>query len=261
MLVSWLDLRSLLTACAALAYVFYIYSIGGDFLGFRFLAPPFLLASLLLLRLGETRFARARARWAPLAVCAVAAYAALMPSSPLRAAFEPPRAHDVAFYYPASAVSNWRPGRSFPFAVFLSVRDGPHCESLRTASFTVALSGGGLNAFCRGPESYLFDPVGITDPLMARLSLPIRGAFVPAHLQKPIPVGYVESLRSGQDRFADRDLGAFWEKVRTVVSGPLFTAQRWRYIVELNLTPARRYTAAYHGPGSLPPGSAQEVER
>jgi arabinofuranosyltransferase len=245
--VAWIDLRSLLTACAAAGYVLYIYSLGGDFIGFRFLAPPFLVSGLLLLRFGGLRLAGAGARWAPLAVGGVVLYAALIPASPLRAAFEPPLATDVAFYHPASGLSKWRPGRAFPFDRFLSVFDAEHCASLRTVEFSVGGSGGGLHSFCRGPESHLIDQIGITDPLMARLALPIRGAFHPAHVPKPLPVGYLESVRTGENRFAAPDLAAFYAKVRTIVSGPLFSRERWRYVVELNLTPSRRFSAPYRG--------------
>lgn len=245
--VAWIDLRSLLTACAAAGYVFYIYSLGGDFIGFRFLAPPFLVSGLLLLRVGGVRLAGAGARFSPLAVGAVVLYAALIPSSPLRAAFEPPLATDVAFYHPASGLSKWRPGRAFPFDRFLSVFDAEHCVSLRTVEFGVGGSGGGLHSFCRGPESHLIDQIGITDPLMARLALPIRGAFHPAHVPKPLPAGYLESIRTGENRFAAPDLAAFYAKVRTIVSEPLFSRARWRYVVELNLTRSRRFGAPYRG--------------
>ena len=246
-LVAWLDVRSLLTACAALAYVLYVFSIGGDFLGFRFLAPPFLLAVLLLQRFLGVRLGP-RARWGPaLATAAAVVYAALIPSSPLRVSFEPPLATDVAFYHPASGLSQWRPGRSFPFARFLSVTDAKHCESLRSTELHVGMSGGGLHSFCRGPQSHLLDRIGITDPLMARLTLPIRGAFHPAHVPKPLPSGYLASIRSSQNRFVDPELAAYWEKLRTIVSGPLFSRARWRYIIELNLTSARRFRLPYRG--------------
>jgi arabinofuranosyltransferase len=261
LLVSWIDVRSLLTACAAILYVLYVCSIGGDFLGFRFLAPPFLLSSLLLLRFGETRLRGTAARSAPLVVCAVVLYSALLPSSPVRAAFEPPGAPDVSFYHPAAGVSKWRPGSAFPFDRFLGVDDAMHCDDLRTADFTVAVSGGGLSAFCSGPQSHLIDPIGITDPFMARLSLPIRGTFVPAHVGKPVPYGYVESIRSGENHVVDPRLAVFYEKVRTIVTGPLFSGERWRYIVELNLTPSRRFAAPYRGWRSIPPALRQKAGR
>jgi len=109
----------------------------------------------------------------------------------------------VGFYYAASAVSNWRLGSVFPFGLFLSVHDARHCRNLRAVSYAVTASAGGLNAFCRGPQSHL-----------------IGAASTP----------------------------------RTCRSRPrrLFSRERWRYIVELNLTPSRRFTPPYRAVRSLP---------
>ena len=110
-----------------------------------------------------------------------------------------------------------------------------------------------MNAFCRGPRCHLVDPHGITDPLMARLTIPIEGKFRPAHVRKPIPAGYIESIVTQENRIVDPALAQYYHKLRTVVSGPLFSRERWRYIWELNFTNESRFRGAFASIDRPPP--------
>ncbi|MCZ6463519.1 MAG: hypothetical protein O7A09_04205, partial [Proteobacteria bacterium] len=237
--------RTALAGAGALSYVLYIVSIGGDFLGFRYLAPPFLIAVLLI--------DDALARWRPASTRRVAAFASaglllyglVLPGSTLRAARDLPRAHDVRFYFEASNPTRWRPGARFPFAPFHTVADPERCRALRADSFRVSITGGGLAGFCRGPLHHLVMRAGITDPLIARLPLRVTAPFLPGHLPKPVPAGYVETRRSGENRIPDPSLAAYFDAIDSVVSGPVFAWERWRHIARLHLTPQRRYRDPY----------------
>ena len=167
------------------------------------------------------------------------------PGSPLRAFRDPPAAADVEYYFPASNPARWRPGRSFPYGTFDGVVNAEHCRRLRRRSPRVSVSGGGYEAYCRGPASHVINVSSIADPLLARLVVRVDAPFLPGHLFKPIPLGYFESLDTGTSAIADPRLARYFEKLQTVITAPLFEPNRWKAIWELNFTPARRFRHGY----------------
>jgi arabinofuranosyltransferase len=241
----WLRWRTFVAGVGAALYLAYIVSIGGDFLGFRFLTPSFLVCAMILADIAVRVMSRPP-RWVVAAPVAGAIVCSLLtPASPLRAIREGPRAPDVEYYFPASGLAHWRPGRPFPFAKFLQIDDLADCQSRRAVEPIAAVGGDGLNGFCRGPHAFLVDPHGITDPLMARISRPVAKQFKPAHIWKPVPAGYLESTRDGSNHIEDPELAAFYGSLRTVIGGRLWTRGRWRAIWTLNLTSAARYRRPY----------------
>lgn len=263
------DRRARLVGAAVILHVAYVVSIGGDFIGFRFLGPPFLLAALAVCQILRPRIASLRLRWILVGVAATLIYGCAVPWSPLRAFVDWPRDEsslaaalqrlgaddpraDVAFYYSASALAQWRPGSRFPFGRFLFVADAADCDALRRRDYTVAVWGDGLNGFCRGAHAHLIDPHGITDPLLARISWPVRVPFNPGHLNKPIPAGYIESLTTGENRIVTPPLAAYYAKLRTVTAGPLWSRERWRLLWELNVTEPRGIRGPYAALSDVP---------
>ena len=65
--------------------------------------------------------------------------------------------------------------------------------------------------------------------------------FWAGHYYRPIPQGYVESRKSGKNELTDSSLRPFYDKIVNVTTGPLFSASRWRDIVDLNLGEGRRF--------------------
>jgi arabinofuranosyltransferase len=244
-LLSLFQARTRLAGLSIALYVGYVYSIGGDFIGYRFLAAPFLLSALTVLAFAASKnLARSTPPIASVCV-ALVLYGALTPASPLRAFRESPAAGDVAYYFPASNLAQWRPGRSFPFARFNAIMSAEHCERLRMRGPRTSVSGGGYEAYCRGPEARIINVSSIADPLLARLVVRVEAPFLPGHVFKSIPQGYVESLESGTNVIADPELAAYFDQLQRVVAAPLFDPARWRAIWELNFTSARRYRAPY----------------
>jgi arabinofuranosyltransferase len=236
------DRRVALVALGSVAYVAYVTRIGGDFIGFRFLALPFLACAIALQSLAASRLRRGRTLLAVASVGIAFTYGLLTPSSPLRMHGDPPAPGEVSHYFPASNLARWRPGMEFPFAPFSYVPDAAVCRSMRAAEFAVSGAGsGGLTGFCFGPRLHLVDRLAITDPLLARLPTTSRVGFVPGHLVRPLPEGYLESLARGENRIQGPEIAAYYESLRVVTQGPLFTRRRWEEILAHNVTGRRRY--------------------
>jgi arabinofuranosyltransferase len=243
-LLSPLDLRGAAAGASAALYVTYVVSIGGDFIGFRFLAPPFLIACLTLHR-GARRLPDIRPNRVAAGILCMLFYGLLTPSSPVRMIRDPAIAPDVEFHFAGSRLASWRPGARFPFAPFMRVRDEAACHALHQDYFHVAIWGNGLNGFCRGANAHLIDPVGVSDPLIARLT-PSRGdRFVPGHAIRSVPAGYIESILTGRNLIVDPELAGYYANLRLVVSGPLLARERWRHVWALNVGAERRYSRPY----------------
>ena len=237
--------RTMWLAAGVVLHLGYVVSIGGDFLGFRFLAFPLLVAVVA----AASSWSRCRRPLRP-AVCAVViglavVYGMVLPGSPLRAFREGPSARDVRFYFAASRLPSWRPTRPFPFAQFHRVSTLTACRQSRARAFSVDVRDGGLGGFCEGPLEHYIYPGGISDPLIARLPIRVEGPFLPAHLTKPVPDGYVESVQTRTNRIKDTELSRYYDTLVLITRAELFSRARWRAIWDLNMTSARRYTGSY----------------
>ena len=87
-----------------------------------------------------------------------------------------------------------------------------------------------------GPDRYLIDPQSITDPLIARLPVPMDADFKPAHIMKELPVGYDQSIEQGKNVIADSDLHSYYDKLLAITRGAFFLFERLRAIWCLNTT-------------------------
>jgi arabinofuranosyltransferase len=243
--VSLTSLRRFWGIIGAFLYLYYVFDIGGDFIGYRFFAAPFLISVLLL-----NSWIQSSPRIGKVSACALLAafpfYNGLVPFSPFRSQFDESPNFDVRSYFRSSnLVFVWRFGE-FPAGVFHAVMGPKECEQMRRTKREVFIGSGGLFTFCRGPHSISIDPLSITDPLIARLPAPVQTEpFIPGHIAKPVPRGYVKSLRSGRNEITDPNLHRFYEDLRAIISGPLFSSERWKAIVRLNFTSSHRYNSAY----------------
>ncbi|OQB39166.1 MAG: hypothetical protein BWY09_01167 [Candidatus Hydrogenedentes bacterium ADurb.Bin179] len=79
------------------------------------------------------------------------------------------------------------------------------------------------------------DQLALSDPLLARLPAMSAQMLRIGHLERPIPDGYLETLMTGENQLQDRNLAAYYDKLRLVTRGPLFSWERLKTIVEMNL--------------------------
>jgi len=112
----------------------------------------------------------------------------------------------------------------------------------------VLVKGGvGVLGYRMGPEVVVIDYHGLGDPLLARLPAlprdPVLALLIPrlagldwrvGHYLRPVPAGYVASRATGVDQIGDPDLAELYRTIRTVVSGPVFSASRAGAILRLH---------------------------
>jgi arabinofuranosyltransferase len=94
---------------------------------------------------------------------------------------------------------------------------------------------GGLESIAAGPKVRFVDQWGITDPLLARIPYaPSGNDWRIGHFSRELPEGYVESVESGENRIEDPCIASFYDRLRRVTEGPVWSWQRTKDIAYLN---------------------------
>ncbi len=216
----------------AILYLGYLIFIGGDFMSGRLLSPLLLIGAALIVRVD---FKRA---WLPVAVALGLALVAT-PTSPLRAGIDYGRqpsnltvvhgiADERAHYY--SATGLFAPGRR-PLAEHPMALAGRRAREQGVSPITAGNIG--IFGYYAGPRIHVLDGFALADPLLARL--PIRSIqWRIGHFVRALPDGYRQTLASGHNQIADTRIRAYYEVMRQIVRGPLFSWYRLRLVWRLN---------------------------
>jgi arabinofuranosyltransferase len=93
----------------------------------------------------------------------------------------------------------------------------------------------GFLGYFAGPSVHIVDYYGLADPLLARLPALHTRNWRIGHFWRAIPAGYEESAGTTRNRIQDPGLARYYDRLRLVVSGPVFSRERWGAILELNL--------------------------
>lgn len=229
-------------ALGIVLYLAYVVRIGGDFMSGRFLAAPLFLALANFARLDWTLPAALvpSASIVPVAiVAALGLFATTRP--PLRSGYNtviltPSEglgvgevADERSFYYRYTGLLRWSRQQRLPYNA--EVQWGR--EAAAAPDPVVVHPNVGLFGFFAGPRVHIVDPYALCDPLLARLP-PLPGWRI-GHFERAVPVGYTESIRTGQNQMADTAIAMKYEQVKLVTQGPIWSRRRWRAILTLNL--------------------------
>jgi len=226
-------------AAGVLLYLLYTMLIGGDFMSGRYFSAPLLVCAVLV----------ARAKWGPrprLALSAIALLAvglapmALVPER--RPDFGVGSAVGHRIYDDGHGISDER--RVYAGLTLLNaLSEGPpevHAASERwvyvpTSPVDVRLIGPlGMRGYVLGPNVHVIDLNSLADPLMPRLPLYETEHWRVGHFRHVIPEGYKETLATGVNQILDPDIASYYDHLRLVVRGPLWTLERISEIWRLN---------------------------
>jgi arabinofuranosyltransferase len=106
----------------------------------------------------------------------------------------------------------------------------------------------GYFGFGAGPDKFVVDYLGLTDPLIARLpgkNGASMDTWSSGHFERLIPKGYLESAAEDRNLIVDPDLRAYYGKLRSITRGPLLSAERLKHIVLMNLGAYNHWRDAY----------------
>jgi arabinofuranosyltransferase len=91
----------------------------------------------------------------------------------------------------------------------------------------------GMFGFYAGPDVYIIDQVSIADAFTARLPAAKRWRI--GHFAREWPEGYEETLRQGTNLIKDSDLSMLYDKISLITKGRIFSRERFKAIIEVNL--------------------------
>jgi arabinofuranosyltransferase len=218
-------------------YLVYVLWIGGDFMSGRFLAAPLLVAACVLSRIElPARGLRLAAPFAAAAALALAPARSPLRSdssytAPARIGFDDSGVTDErGYYYQQTGLARAARGKQMPAHPWFA-----QGLRLRAQGIEVEQRGAiGFAGFAAGPGVRIVDPYGLGDPLIARLRVDQRGEKRIGHFQRSIPAGYLQTVESGSNRIADPSLREYYDALREIVSGPIWSGERFSRIAAMN---------------------------
>lgn len=231
-------------------YMLYVLKIGGDFMSGRFLSAALLISALLLARLQTVSRQSLLVGLALILALGVFSVRSTLldPQLPMTLAnFKFLDGNGVAderlVYFGSERnqglviqglrdtdIGSELAGRNWVFTKF------------KVAAFIGAI---GKVGYKDGPNVYEADPYALVDPLLARLPAMNPIDWRIGHFKRKIPLGYPETLKDGTPQIADPDLALYYEKLSSIISGPLWDSQRLLEIWKFNTGQYNHLIASY----------------
>ncbi len=218
-------------AAGILLYIFYTIYVGGDFMSGRFLTTPF-VASLALVALSDLGGARLR-----VFACAAGAFGILSLQSTWLSSNDFTGGKRQIAYVADERGNYYASGRGVLTGARLGYRT-PHWQAdlPKKGERTVEVRGRlGYNSLHLGPGVHVVDPIGLSDPLLARLAPKHVKEWRPGHAGRQIPTNYLQSIRTGQNLLVDGATRELYRDLLLITRGELHDSRRWGAILRLNL--------------------------
>jgi len=219
-------------------YLIYIVLIGGDFMAGRFFTAPLfcaviaIVSSELTSELWEKIVLGAGVVGLGLASPYPPPFSGKNFGIPLEKAIAPSGiALERGFYYPSSGLLKWRRGVEMPVHTWVN-----HGREMRRQKKPVVFQSDstGFMGFFGGPKTIIIDTHGLADPFLSRLPANQTPRWRIGHFKREIPAGYYQSLLEGKNLIADAELAEYYEKLRVLTQGDLFSFGRAVEIVKFN---------------------------
>ncbi len=258
--------RPLLIASGIWLYVVYILQIGGDFMGGRFLSAAYLASTVLLVvyllpaispRLGSIGLAAVfglsllsisppyflyargyeTARWQGVVDERMVYSQTNLLRIDMLHAFNSNPEYSLLNKAAFLGRSLWRGTgwRLEPENDWIRLGREILAEAEQKEGITFLPQGAnGFTGYYAGPQVYFIHGLALTDGLLARVPPIYNPNWRSGHFMRLQPEGYLE-IEAGQiNALPDAELNTYYQKIRTVTHGPLFTNERWQAIWELN---------------------------
>jgi arabinofuranosyltransferase len=90
----------------------------------------------------------------------------------------------------------------------------------------------GMLGYFGGPRVHVIDILGLGDPLLARIPGGVPDSPI-GHFPRALPVGYVDTIETGNNHLRDPDLAAYYDRLHLVNAGPLWSGARLATLVKM----------------------------
>lgn len=240
--------RKVLSAVTGIAlHLLYVIKIGGDFMADRFLTASFIAALLCLLRMDislETalprRFRRHALSFFLGAIFCVSSLSGYAPVFDLFSAGSSPLlmdrfADEKKFYFAGTGLLPNLMNLGTPDYMSQNFIEPPIQLNPDGKLQVVTLKAVGFRAFEAGPQVHVVDLNALTDPLLSKLPAADKNNWRIGHFTRELPEGYLESVQTQSNRIKDFALRGYYAKLCVITKGKLFSAERFKKIMRMNL--------------------------
>lgn len=211
-------------ALGMLLYLGYIIRIGGDFMAGRFFSSSWVLGIAILIVQSRHAALGARVLFALgllVFACVQGIPAAIVGTGRAEDAFAFWRIHDVRQQgWVACGLLSPDRRQVLPNSISVALQKMGHSETVFEVHGVV-----GERGFQGGPQLHLVDP-WLCDPVLCRLPTMVRDDWQISHFTRRVPVGYLELLNNGEDRFCDPHFARYAQAVLAVTRGELWSLAR-----------------------------------
>lgn len=221
-----------LLLAGATLYLAYVFWIGGDFMSGRFFTVPGVMICAVLVASVRLRALASRLLYSVFAFF-------LAPSLGSYKSYEPGVwcgfasngiTDERACYAESTALSENLTKQKWKKHTYLKqFEKAAKASKSRVLPFHLV----GMAAYGAEPSIHILETWSLTEPLLARLTY-VGKDFRPGHFPRPIPPGYLESLRDGKNMIKDPCMHALYDRLQLATQAPLFAAGRFKAIFELN---------------------------
>jgi len=218
-------------------YLYYIYSIGGDFMSGRFFSALFLIAVTLLTTVDYVSLVGkidARTYTFILLSIIFLGLAAEYPPVLTKQTDSDPFfdlhgiANEKLYYFGATS---WHNRNQFD-AIFVFGVDGINFR--KSGERYVVRDTIGLFGYYAGPKVYIMDAIALSDPLRSRL--PVLGPDRIGHFFRAFPLGYEETVKDHfNNHILNPDLRLYYDKLSILIHGDVFAPGRLQEIINFNM--------------------------
>lgn len=265
--------RTLLPLTIGIAfYMIYILNIGGDFMGGRFFSAPLLCSAIVISKINFISF---RFRHTQIAIILTVIMLGLLSPKPTIFStanyglgpkifkafrFGPyivNMYHGITdqrmwYYYFTGLLNNVFERKIYKYPLI------QYAQKLRKSGQRVVTKDIiGMLGFYSGSNMHIIDPRALSDPLLSKLPSTEfwRGGHKPrpgekkwliGHFTRKIPIGYLETITSGENKLQDIYLQKYYDKLSFVTRGNLFDFNRLIEIWNFNTGKYDYYIEAYN---------------
>ena len=93
----------------------------------------------------------------------------------------------------------------------------------------------GITMYYYADGKNYFDEHGLGDALIARLPARYNPKWRIGHMRRTVPLGYNETVQTGVNMIENEHLAAYYDKLKTIISGDLNAPGRMKLIIDFNL--------------------------
>ncbi len=225
----------------SIPYLVYILFVGGDFMAGRFFTYVILLFGIAILRLRDLEKKEIYILGSFLIIYNILNFSTPMHSAKQQAKGNPwvlgkeEIADEKLWYYPGTGLAWYSKEQSLLPNIIQKKPFFPPTEEKVFIKYNTGLIGFFL------PTQYIIDIVALGDPLLSR----IKGKGRIGHKIRHLPLGYFESIETGENRIQDRDLKEYYDSIILLTRGDIFDPRRFNLFLKFQFGSERKYNGTY----------------